>query len=107
MNLYAKYLFCAAGLAALVIGSHPTQGQRPSRNASIEQELVHTEFGFFEAWKTKDVSYFRSHIPENGVYWSDAGTFSREEQVRQQEDAAKNCIVDGYSLSDFGVPSHL
>jgi len=103
MISYTKCLVGAAALAALVIGSPRTRGQSPSRNAAIEQELVHTEFGFFEAWKSKDLSYFQSHIPENGVYWSDTGTLSRDEQLQQQQESAKNCTVEGYSLSDFGV----
>jgi hypothetical protein len=59
--------------------------------------------GFFEAWKTKDTAYFRNHIPENGVFWGEYGTFSREQQVQEQENSAKTCTVEGYSLSDFGV----
>jgi hypothetical protein len=98
-------LVCAAALAATLIsiGSSGGQSQHASNNAAIEQELVHTEFGFFEAWKSKDVAYFRTHIPENGVFWSENGTLSRDEQLQEQQASAKNCTVEGYSLSDFGV----
>lgn len=89
-------VFACASLA-------PSQSAASQKNAALEQELVHTEFGFFEAWKSKDVAYFREHIPENGVSWSDNGTFSREQQIQEQQASAKNCTVEGYSLSDFGL----
>jgi hypothetical protein len=49
--------------------------------ASVQQELVRTETGFFEAWKAKDQNYFRDHMPANGIFWGDSGTFSREQQL--------------------------
>lgn len=90
-------LFVVAGLAPLL------RAQAPQNKAAIEQELVHTEFGFFQAWKAKDLAYFREHMPDNGIFWSESGTFSRDEQLEKQPTSAKNCTVDGYSLSDFGV----
>jgi hypothetical protein len=71
----------------------------------VEQELISTEIGFFEAWKKKDDTYFREHIAENGIFWSEAGTFSRDQQIQQQQASAKNCNVEGYGLSDFGILS--
>jgi len=80
---------------------NPTQAERQFTN--IQQELVRTEIGFFEAWKMKDQAYFREHIAENGIFWSDSGTFSRDQQLQEQESSAKVCKVDGYGLSDFGI----
>jgi hypothetical protein len=79
--------------------------QTPSASGAgkTEQELISTEYGFFEAWKTKDEAYFRAHMAENGVIWGESGTFSRDEQIQQQQADAKNCKVDGYGLTDFGV----
>jgi hypothetical protein len=64
---------------------------------------VHAEFGFFEAWKSRDEAYFRNHIPENGIFWGEYGTFSRDQQLEEQKNSAKSCKVEGYGLSDFGV----
>lgn len=103
-------LVCAAVIAAIILATMiaatgPLRAQSPpaQKNAAVEQELVHTEFGFFEAWKAKDLAYFRNHIPENGVFWGENGTQSREDQIAEQQNSAKNCTVEGYSLSDFGV----
>jgi len=100
-------LIGVAGLIALLFLSRPINSQTPRHETgglgAIQQELVRTETGFFEAWKMKDPAYFRQHIPENGVFWSEAGTFSRDQQLQQQEADAKTCSVEGYGLSDFGV----
>jgi hypothetical protein len=84
--------------------------QTPARKADtgsdtrdIAQELVRTETGFFEAWKTKDPSYLRQHMAENGVFWGEYGTFSRDQQLAEQQASAKACTVEGYGLSDFGA----
>ncbi|MGA2021259.1 MAG: nuclear transport factor 2 family protein [Candidatus Sulfotelmatobacter sp.] len=101
------FLICAATLIPLGFLLSPLHAQTPRRQSdsftNIQQELVRTEIGFFEAWKMKDQAYFREHIAENGVFWSDAGTFSRDQQLQEQESSAKVCKVDGYGLSDFGV----
>jgi len=70
---------------------------------NVEQELVRIETGFFEAWKTQDQSYFREHMPERGVFWGESGTFSREQELSEQQATAKVCSVEGYGLSEFGV----
>lgn len=77
------------------------RAQTPHKQGAVEQELVRTETGFFDAWKTKDLDYFRNHIAENGLFWGPNGTFSREQQLQEQQASAKNCTVDGYGLSDF------
>jgi len=81
----------------------PASAQSPQKTVALEQDLIRTETGFFEAWKTKDVSYFRSHITDNGVFWGEYGTFSRQQQLEEQQNSAKTCTVQGYSLSSFGV----
>jgi len=83
--------------------SAQTPHARSSAEASVQQELVRTENGFFEAWKTKDPAYFREHMLDIGIFWSDAGTFSRDQQLAQQQASAKVCTVEGYGLSDFGA----
>jgi hypothetical protein len=83
--------------------SAQTQHTKSSAEGSVQQELVRTENGFFEAWKTKDQAYFREHMPENGIFWGDAGTFSRDQQLAEQQASAKVCTVEGYGLSDFGA----
>lgn len=102
-------LTAAATLIALTLLG-PTAAQTPKKKTdtgndtrNIQQELVQTETGFFEAWKTKDQSYFREHMPENGVFWGEYGTFSREQHLAEQQASAKACTVDGYGLSDFGA----
>lgn len=100
-------LTCAAILLPLVFLLHPTNAQTPQKKpgdlSNIQQELVRTEIGFFEAWKTKDEAYFRTHMPEEGIFWGASGTFSRNQQLQQQQALAKVCNVEGYGLSDFGV----
>ena len=99
-------LICATNLTPLVFLLLPLHAQTPHRTenlSSIQQELVRIETGFFEAWKMKDQAYFREHIAENGIFWNDSGTFSRAQQLQEQEASAKVCKVEGYGLSDFGV----
>ncbi len=75
----------------------------PGAPSTVQMELVRIETGFFEAWKTKDQAYFREHMPENGIFWGENGTFSREQQLADQQNFAKACTVEGYGLSDFGA----
>jgi hypothetical protein len=93
---------------ALLLGSASAQTSHPkndpaAESRNVEQDLVRTEIGFFEAWKTKDLAYFREHIPENGIFWGEYGTFSRDQQLEEQQASAKTCVVQGYGLSDFGA----
>ena len=103
MSIIKASLTHAALLVSFTLITQPTRAQSPQKRSSVEQELVRTETGFFEAWKSKDEAYFRSHIPANGVFWGENGTFSRDQQLEAQRTLAKSCTVDGYSLSDFGV----
>jgi hypothetical protein len=102
-----RFLVCAAILIPLGFLWRPTVAQTQAKKtdslATIQQELVRTETGFFEAWKMKDQSYFRDHIAENGIFWGEAGTFSRAQQLQEQESFAKVCKVDGYGLSEFAA----
>ena len=81
----------------------PKKASGQSSTLKVEQELVRIETGFFEAWKSRDQSYFRDHMTENGVFWGDSGTFSRDQILQEEKASAKVCTVEGYSLSDFGV----
>jgi hypothetical protein len=101
MSLYKTSLACAF-LVATIFVIQPS-AQSPQKKGGVEQELVRAETGFFEAWKSKDEAYFRNHIPENGVFWGENGTFSRAQQLEEQRSSAKACAVEGYSLSEFGV----
>jgi hypothetical protein len=97
--------FCAAVFVCFTIpaSAHTQNSRKESSDATkIEQELISTEIGFFEAWKKKDDSYFREHMAENGVFWGESGTFSRDQQLQQQA-SAKSCNVEGYGLSEFGA----
>jgi len=106
-----KLLFCCAAIfvsLALSSSAIPQAEQKKSADApkdatKVEQELIGTEYGFFDAWKNKDDSYFREHMADNGVFWGESGTFSRDEQLQQQQANAKNCKVEGYGLSEFGA----
>jgi hypothetical protein len=108
------FLTGAAILLPLALLLGPTSAQTPHKKdartdvpkgvpTNVQLELVRTETGFFEAWKTKDQAYFRDHMPENGIFWSDNGTFSRDQQLAAQQASAKTCTVEGYGLSDFGA----
>ena len=103
------FLTGVAILVPLALLFGPTSAQTAHKNdaandvRSIQLELVRTETGFFEAWKTQDQSYFREHMPESGVFWGESGTLSRDQQLAEQLDTAKLCTVEGYGLSDFGV----
>jgi hypothetical protein len=102
MTIYRISVACvvlAFGLIFMIPQSH----SQPPQKTMVEQELVKTEMGFYDAWKAKDVTYFRNHIPDNGVFWSEDGTFSREQQLSAQQAAAKDCSVDGYGLSEFSM----
>jgi hypothetical protein len=103
MTIYRRSLAGTCVFTGLLLLIRPTLSQGPQNKATVEEELVHTEYGFFEAWKLKDLAYFRSHIPDNGVSWGESGTFSREQQLEEQQNSAKTCTVQGYGLSDFGL----
>jgi hypothetical protein len=103
MNILTTSLTCAPLLMSLTFAIQPAQAQVQKKNGGVDQELVRTETGFFEAWKSKDVSYFRNHIPENGIFWGEYGTASRDQQLEEQKGSAQACVVGGYRLSDFGV----
>jgi hypothetical protein len=104
------FLINAAIIFPLALLLGPTSAQTPKKNdsrssgaSSVQLELVHTETGFFEAWKNKDQAYFREHMLENGIFWSDNGTLSRDQQLAAQQASSKTCTVEGYGLSDFGA----
>jgi hypothetical protein len=103
MSLHKSSL--TAALLTATVAILPARAQSQQKIASVEQELVRTEIGFFEAWKSKDQAYFRNHIPENGVFWGEYGTSSRQQQLEEQKNSAQSCTVKGYSLSDFAVLS--
>jgi hypothetical protein len=109
MRIPKAFIASFALLLVLISQTHTGLGQaqqekaQKSTKSSVEQDLVHTEFGFFEAWKSKDIGYFREHIADNGVFWGESGTFSRDQQLEEQQESAKACAVQGYSLSDFRV----
>jgi hypothetical protein len=103
MTLLKSSLTCAALLISIAVATRSVHAQTPKKTSDIAQELVRTETGFFEAWKSEDVAYFRNHIPENGVFWGEYGTFSRDQQLEEQKQSAQACVVDGYGLSDFGI----
>ena len=104
------FLAGAGMLAGLALLLAPTRAQTPRKNdagnsapASVQQELVRIETGFFEAWKTKDQNYFREHMAENGIFWGETGAVSRDQRLAEQQASAKTCTVEGYGLSDFGA----
>jgi len=61
------FLVCAATLIPLGFLLPPFHAQTPRRQSdsftNIQQELVRTEIGFFEAWKMKDQAYFANTSP--------------------------------------------
>jgi hypothetical protein len=97
---WAPILIALVFLPGLICAQTP---QKKNDVRNVQQELVRIETGFFEAWKTNDQAYFRDHIPENGVFWGEAGTLSRDQQLAEQQASAKACTVEGYGLSDFGA----
>jgi hypothetical protein len=101
-------LTVTAILLALLLGATRAQTQHKndahsSAPTNVQLELVRTETGFFEAWKNKDQAYFREHMAENGIFWGDNGTISRDQQLAEQQTFEKTCTVEGYGLSDFGA----
>jgi len=100
-------LICSILLPSLMFLLQASNAQAPPKKVvehnNLQLELVRTETGFFEAWKTKDEAYFRAHMPEEGIFWGESGTLSRDQQLQQQQAAAKLCNVEGYGLSGFGV----
>ncbi len=103
MTILRTSLTCAVLVLSLAFAFRPAHAQAPKTKSNVDQELVRTETGFFEAWKSKDTAYFRNHIPENGIFWGENGTARRAQQLEEQQQSAQSCVVEGYSLSDFGV----
>jgi hypothetical protein len=108
-NRCVVFVLLTASLSGSAGAQTPNKKTAAQNNAeggaptNVQQELVRIETGFFEAWKTQDQSYFREHMPESGVFWGESGTFSREQELTEQQATAKVCTVEGYGLSDFGV----
>jgi hypothetical protein len=105
-----QFLTGAAILAvvASLLSAASAQTRHPKNDTendtrNVQLELVRIETGFFEAWKTKDQSYFRDHMAENGIFWGENGTTSRDQQLAELQDSAKTCTVEGFGLSDFGA----
>jgi uncharacterized protein DUF4440 len=97
-------LACALLIACALPKEASTQTEhKPAEAPRVEQDLISTEIGFFEAWKTRDEAYFRAHMADNGIFWGESGTLSRDQQLQQQQANDKACKVEGYGLSDFGV----
>lgn len=86
-------------------GSHKdARSDGPANSpASVQQELVQIETGFFEAWRTNDQAYFREHMAENGVFWGEDGVVSRDQQLASVQATSKNCNMQGFGLSEFGA----
>jgi hypothetical protein len=96
-------LSCVIVLVSLSPQAGAQTAPKAGTPVKVEQELISTEMGFFEAWKGKDQAYFRAHMLENGVFWGEAGSVAREQQLQLQQMADKTCNVQGYGLTDFGV----
>jgi len=103
MTIRRKFSLGAVVFIGLSLTIALAQAQSAPKKTGVEEELVRTETGFFDAWKSHDTAYFRNHIPANGVFWGESGTFSRDQQLEEQQSSAKLCVVEGYSLSDFGI----
>lgn len=109
-----RSLAASVGLAVLLAAATAQTVKQPNasaddvsqsgaRTSGVKKELMRAETGFFEAWKTKDMAYFRDHIPADGIFWGEYGIGSRNQQLAAQEGSAKVCTVAGYRLSNFGV----
>ncbi len=83
--------------------ANESRTEKTSSPLAVQQELVQIETGFFEAWRTNDLAYFREHMADNGVFWGEEGTHSLNQQLAALQAAAKYCTVQGYGLSDFGA----
>jgi hypothetical protein len=93
------FIFIAIGLTAAQEGSK----SKEARAANVQQELVRIETGFFEAWRINDQAYLRENMAENGIFWGEDGTLSRDQQLTAMQASAKNCTAQGFGLSDFGA----
>jgi hypothetical protein len=100
-----RTLLAYAIVVAIAFVSRATRAETPHKKTgvqgNVQQQLVSIETGFFEAWKTKDDTYFRSHMLASGVFWGEDGTLARDQQLQKQQASAKTCAVEGYGLSDF------
>ncbi len=101
--LVSGLLMVSAAAAQSSKKTNDPREEQASSPLAIQRELVEIETGFFEAWRTNDLAYFREHMADNGVFWGEDGTFSRDQQLAALQADAKHCTVQGYGLSDFGA----
>ena len=105
-----SFLIGAAILLPLALLLGPTSAQTSRKNDAARRRSHQraTRTGahrdrLFRSLEDERLAYFREHMPENGVFWGEYGTFSRDQQLAEQQASAKACTVEGYGLSDFGA----
>ena len=80
----------------------PSPAPKPAMSrAQSQRTIIATEKKFWEAWKNKDMKFFRANLAPEAVMISDSGVADKKTSVAAMEGTP--CEVTSYELSDIKV----
>jgi Domain of unknown function (DUF4440) len=105
LSLVAVLILCCASLAfAQQATPSPSASPAPKpgmTRAQSQKLIVSTERKLWEAWKSKDLKPFKTHLAADSVMIGDAGVANKAESLKELE--TMGCDVKSYELSDIKV----
>lgn len=80
----------------------PSPAPKPAMSrAQSQRMIIATEKKFWEAWKNKDMKFFRANLAPEAVMIGDSGVADKKTAVSSMESTP--CEVTTYELSDLKV----
>ena len=80
----------------------PSPAPKPAMSrAQSQRAIIATEKKFWEAWKNKDMKFFRANLAADAVMISNGGVADKKTSLTAMEGEA--CEVTTYELSDLKV----
>lgn len=80
----------------------PSPAPKPGMSrAQSQRMIIATEKKFWEAWKNKDMKFFRANLSPDAVMIGDSGVADKKTSVAAMEGTP--CEVTSYELSDIKV----
>jgi hypothetical protein len=86
-----------AGALALIAGT--TRGSAQASGRTLEQDLTLLEMQSWNAWKSRDSTFFKQFLSDDHVEIQPAGVANKTAVVASV--GTPNCIVKGYSVGSF------
>jgi hypothetical protein len=81
----------------LLSGSTATFSQESSKDAKLKAHIIDIEKAGWNAFKTKNASWFKENTTPGYLQITEEGTFTREEVIASLND----CTVKSFSFGDF------